>query len=546
MITIGYSTRNSNPDFIEYLKKSCGNPKIQVIEKVNNGEKSLSQVYNEILSESLNDIVVLCHDDIYFDTKNWGEKLKKVFERNPEYSIIGVAGSTYLPKSGMWWEDRSKMIGIVNHEHEGKKWESKYSDSQQNNVKEVVIVDGLFICLDKTKIKKNFDESVSGFHFYDVNFCFQNYIESCKIGVITNIRLTHKSIGITNEKWEKNRVIFSEKYSDFLPSKIKITNNDKIKVLIGCLFFREFTGSEMYVYELAKNLVKQNADVSIVAYETEGPLANIAKTEGIKVFNIINSPGFKLGDGVWRLNTPNGSILSEKNKFYKVGEENFDVIHYQHQPVVNILNNLYPNVPKIYTIHSEVINLENPVVNDMVEKYIAIRPEIKDHLINNFNINSDLIEVIYNPIDTERFNTNNTKDDNYILFVGTIDELRKNTIFDLIDYSNDIGKDLWIVGQDKSNYASQFKYYGNVKYFPSTKNVEKFVKGCSETAGILLGRTTIEGWLCGKPGWIYNIDGDGNIKDKKLNEVPSDTDKFGSINVVNKIKEIYMNAINKI
>ncbi len=112
MITIGYSTRNSNPDFIEYLKKSCGNPKIQVIEKVNNGEKSLSQVYNEILSESLNDIVVLCHDDIYFDTKNWGEKLKKVFERNPEYSIIGVAGSTYLPKSGMWWEDRSKMIGI--------------------------------------------------------------------------------------------------------------------------------------------------------------------------------------------------------------------------------------------------------------------------------------------------------------------------------------------------------------------------------------------------------------------------------------------------
>ena len=93
---------------------------------------------------------------------------------------------------------------------------------------------------------------------------------------------------------------------------------------------------------------------------------------------------------------------------------------------------------------------------------------------------------------------------------------------------------------------SQFKYYGNVKYFPSTKNVEKFVKGCSETAGILLGRTTIEGWLCGKPGWIYDIDSDGNIKDKKLNEVPSDTDKFDSINVVNKIKEIYINAINKI
>ena len=68
MITVGYSTREHNPQFIEYLKKSSGNKKIQVIEKINNGEKSLSQVYNEILEESTNDLVVLCHDDIYFDT----------------------------------------------------------------------------------------------------------------------------------------------------------------------------------------------------------------------------------------------------------------------------------------------------------------------------------------------------------------------------------------------------------------------------------------------------------------------------------------------
>ena len=61
-----------------------------------------------------------------------------------------------MPKSGMWWEDRSKMYGIVNHESGGKKWESKYSDSLQNSVKEVVVVDGVFISFDKTKIKKDF------------------------------------------------------------------------------------------------------------------------------------------------------------------------------------------------------------------------------------------------------------------------------------------------------------------------------------------------------------------------------------------------------
>ena len=170
MITIGYSTRTSDPLLQEYLKKSAGHPKIQIIEKVNNGEKNLSQVYNEIINESIFDIVVLCHDDIYFDTNNWSSKLLKHFEKT-DYGIIGMAGTTDMPKSGMWWEDRSKMYGIVNHESGGKKWESKYSDSLGNDIKEVVVVDGVFIAINKKKISRNFDESVGGFHMYDINFC---------------------------------------------------------------------------------------------------------------------------------------------------------------------------------------------------------------------------------------------------------------------------------------------------------------------------------------------------------------------------------------
>ena len=94
MITIGYSTRQHNPQFIDYLKKSCGIPNVTVIEKVNNGEKSLSVVYNEIMNESQTDVVVLCHDDIYFDTNKWANKLKKHFDKS-DYGILGVAGTTY-------------------------------------------------------------------------------------------------------------------------------------------------------------------------------------------------------------------------------------------------------------------------------------------------------------------------------------------------------------------------------------------------------------------------------------------------------------------
>jgi len=205
MITVAFSTRKIDPSFVELLKKTSGIKSLEVLPFENNGEYSLTQVYNMVLEKSSNDIVVLCHDDLYFDSNNWGQKVLNHFKRNPDYGILGVAGATKLPKSGMWWEDRSKMKGIVNHESGGKKWESKYSPSKGNEVDEVVLVDGLFIAVDKTKIQEKFDESVVGFHFYDVDFCYTNFQKEVSIGVVYDIRITHKSIGQTNEQWELNR-----------------------------------------------------------------------------------------------------------------------------------------------------------------------------------------------------------------------------------------------------------------------------------------------------------------------------------------------------
>ena len=58
-----------------------------------------------------------------------------------------------------------------------------------------------------------------------------------------------------------------------------------------------------------------------------------------------------------------------------------------------------------------------------------------------------------------------------------------------------------------------------------------------------MGRTTIEGWLCGKSGWIYQIDEQGNILSKDLKEVPSDVDKYKSEKIVSEIIEEYKEII---
>ncbi len=544
MITIGFSTRKIDNNFVDMLKKTSGVPNTEVIPFENNGEYSLTEVYNKILNQSSNNVVILCHDDIYFDSKNWGQKILNHFKRKNDYGILGLAGTTHLPKSAKWWEDFSKMKGIVNHEHEGKKWESKYSPSKGNILDDVVLVDGLFIVVNKNNIIHNFNEEVKGFHFYDVDFSFRNFMSNVKIGVMYDVRVTHKSVGQTNEQWEKNREVFSKKYEDVLPVKVKrnLTIDSPLKVLLSCLFFKNFTGSEMYVYELAKGLKKLNCDVTVLS-DIDGQLSKLAKQQGIKVLSFNEAPGFKMGDGKWGFNTPQGTQVSQPNVMYKVGEVNFDIIHTQHTPVTNQICQMYPNIDKLSTIHSEVIELENPVLNESIKKYICIRPEIQNHITTNFNIEKEKTEVIYNPIDCERFNTKNTKDNGYVLFVGTIDYLRENTIKDLVEYTKTIGKELFLVGENKSNYLNDVLINSHVKYYNATNKVEEFVKNCSETAGILLGRTTIEGWLCGKPGWIYNVDESGYIMNKEKHEVPEDVSKFNSLEIAKKIKEEYIKIL---
>ena len=544
MVTVVYCTRQSKPEHKEHLIKTSGLHKyLEVIEIINNGE-SLTKSYNKGLKMAKNNIVVFCHDDLTIETKQWGVKLQKCFEKNTEYGIIGVAGTKYMPETGQWWVNPKKMYGRVAHTHEGKTWLSSYSDDLGQSIEETVIVDGVFFAVDKTKIKEQFNETVEGFHFYDVTFCFENYLKGVKVGVTTMVRINHQSIGMTNESWEKNRQQFAERFKENLPVNIKrvLRKNEKLDVLIGCLSFANYTGSELYVFELAKKLIKEGCNVSICS-NIGNPLASAAKSLGIKLYNLQEPPGFKLGDGKWLLKSPQGDVVSQPNTLYKVSNIGFDVIHLNHKPVTEHLLRLYPDTPVICSIHSEVINLEEPVVSPQIKKYIAIRPEIKNHIVEKFNIESEKVEVIYNPIDEQKFkivNTPKSKDKKRILFVGTIDYLRKETIQDLINTTRENNQELWIVGKKNDTYLDDMiRNESHVTYHEPTSNVEKFIHQCDETAGILLGRTTIEGWMCGKKGWIYDVDSYGSILSKKLHDIPEDIDKFKSNNVVKEIKQQY-------
>jgi hypothetical protein len=427
MITIGYSTRENNEKYLDYLKKTCGIKNVEVIQKVNNGEKSLTQVYNEIIDESTNDIIIFCHDDIEFDTPNWGKRIIKHFEKS-DFGILGVAGTTEMPKSGMWWEDKRKMVGIVNHKHEGKKWESKYSKSWGDSISESCIVDGLFIAIDKTKIKERFDENVGGFHFYDVYFSVKNFLGGVKIGVIFNVRLTHLSIGQTNESWEEKRQVFSTEYEDKLPLKsninidynlkeFKFLKKYKLKIILSASEDIENTKKSI---EKIESFNLPNYDINLIS--------NDSNYEDIK---ILENKNLKVYEGSFNEQSKNLSILKWEDDFIN---ESYDLIFFIDKNV-ELLNNIFSSICEIYHKEKNVFGCAFTTSIQKDKSVFSSKFNITKNKDNQLNLLLDSNGSFYNVLNGYSENKMGNLSD---VFATTYYNIIKNDWFD-IQYDTNVG-----------------------------------------------------------------------------------------------------------
>jgi len=213
MISIAFSTRINNESFINHLKKQQHYDN-EIVQYINNGERSLTEVYNDFLTHCKYDIVLFLHDDVLLPV-GFDKILIEKFN-NSDHGILGVAGTTSLTKTGVWWSERQFMTGNVYHVHKGNKTLSSYTP-KNNYINDVLVIDGVFIAINKTKIKSNFNEEMQGFHFYDVSFCVDNYLKGVKIGVIHMPQFTHFSIGEIKEDFHNAKSIFLEKYDNLLP-----------------------------------------------------------------------------------------------------------------------------------------------------------------------------------------------------------------------------------------------------------------------------------------------------------------------------------------
>lgn len=220
-ITIVFCTKNEENEadaFIEHLRNSCGCGATIICLKNPNGV-SLSKIYADMVDnpEVRTDIMVFVHDDIEFLKDGWGTEVIRLFSENKKYGIIGVAGSAQFDENGAWW-NYDKKFGQVLHRNEGKSWLTAFSPLLEKDLQEVAVIDGLFIAIHRKRIANNFSRDLESFDMYDIDFCLSNLLSNkCKIGVTTNIRLAHNSIGRLRPSWYENRKIINEKYGDNFP-----------------------------------------------------------------------------------------------------------------------------------------------------------------------------------------------------------------------------------------------------------------------------------------------------------------------------------------
>lgn len=306
-----------------------------------------------------------------------------------------------------------------------------------------------------------------------------------------------------------------------------------MKILLALTNFNSLTGSEVYTYELARVLKSRNHEVSIMALKVGGEIYNKATALGIPVFQY-----FEADD----INPP--------------ALEDLDIIHSaQPNPTTYCITHF--DAPLVCTIHSQLI-YERPIKHDKIKAYICIRPEIQEKIIGD-GIDKSKTLVIYNGVDVSRFNhleeipigaiqtqqrsLDEIKGSNgsQVLFVGTFDQLRIPTIQDLILRTEKDGKSLVIVANIDPKISDQFPKH--VRIESPQWNIEIPTKNCTETASVYLGRTTIEGWMCGKPGYIYDVDNQGNILDVTYNEVPKDLTRFDIEYMADRVLDLYKEVL---
>lgn len=220
MISIIICSRNVQLDeaFYSNLQETIGVANELVIIDNSENKYSIFEAYNLGIEQSKGDYLCFIHDDIRFHTLGWGKTIESIFQSDATIGLIGVAGTKVKSKiPSAWWDcpEEYRVINIKQHLKSGQ-IEDWYVGWKNNNIEEVVAIDGVFMVMPK-KDNVFFSHKMKGFHNYDLDISFKVKKNGKKIVVTNELLLEHFSEGQVDASWVQSTLKIHNLYNEVLP-----------------------------------------------------------------------------------------------------------------------------------------------------------------------------------------------------------------------------------------------------------------------------------------------------------------------------------------
>lgn len=208
-----------NTELLDNIKATVGVEYEVVVIDNSKNRYSIFEAYNIGVAKSNYAFLCFMHDDIWYHTENWGQKVIRHFNHDLT-GAIGVAGSPYAPQmAGSWWGGGLVNQSLVITDGPAPKTVVKSVTRNVSVKDQVVVLDGIWMCVRKSLFSTiRFDSrSYTGYHFYDADIAMQITRLGYEIYCIYDVLLAHFSKGDMNGNWVENAVVFRNKWKQVLP-----------------------------------------------------------------------------------------------------------------------------------------------------------------------------------------------------------------------------------------------------------------------------------------------------------------------------------------
>ena len=210
---------------------------------------SITHVYNHCAEKAKGEYLCFAHEDIFFRTPNWGERIVSLLQK-PTTGVVGFAGSMAKLATYSGWGSMRRYTRY-NYVQRFRNGSIKFFIANPDKIpaSPVIVLDGMCLFMRREVWDEiRFDEvTFQGFHLYDLDISMavgQKYVNY----VTNDVLLEHFSEGSYDQSWLDDTARFHRKWADRLPFYI-----EKPNPLVS--YFREIKMSFLFIRMLMKKRV---------------------------------------------------------------------------------------------------------------------------------------------------------------------------------------------------------------------------------------------------------------------------------------------------